>query len=221
VTFGGHLDQSMEFKGTTFAKIWRGLWELIFVLAGMAGNQVFEWSDLDSEIKTAGLKDVSGASCLSQRGALLIVPYRILLPLRTCTRYVCYGITAANCANDFRMVNGNMRHNWRSGKSILSSTASDFDKVCPCLAAYSYLNENLPIAYVTEQPQCMPAVDYTVFNHTDTVFLYSDRFAYTKETYNRPQKVWSFVSVSPFIASSNILLIEVSVKSSFSATSRP
>jgi len=30
------------------------------VFPGMAGNQVLEWSDLDSEIKTAGLKDVSG-----------------------------------------------------------------------------------------------------------------------------------------------------------------
>jgi len=36
-TFGGHLDRPMEFKG-------------------MAGNQVLEWVDLDSEIKTAGLK---------------------------------------------------------------------------------------------------------------------------------------------------------------------
>ena len=26
---------------------------------GMAGNQVLEWTDLDDEIKTAGVKDVS------------------------------------------------------------------------------------------------------------------------------------------------------------------
>jgi hypothetical protein len=67
VTFGGHLNQPMEFKGTSFAGIWQRSWELIFVLAGMAGNQVLEWSDLDSEIKTAGLKDVSGVSYLSTR----------------------------------------------------------------------------------------------------------------------------------------------------------
>jgi hypothetical protein len=67
VTFGGHPDQPIEFKGTQFAGIWRGLWELTFVLAGMAGNQVLEWSDLDSEIKTAGLKDVSGVSYFSTR----------------------------------------------------------------------------------------------------------------------------------------------------------
>jgi hypothetical protein len=28
------------------------------VFAGMAGSQVFDWVDLDSEIKTAGLKNV-------------------------------------------------------------------------------------------------------------------------------------------------------------------
>jgi hypothetical protein len=67
VTFGGHLNDSMQFKGTPFSGIWRGLWEFIFVLAGMAGNQVLEWSELDSEIKTAGLKDVSGISFLSTR----------------------------------------------------------------------------------------------------------------------------------------------------------
>jgi hypothetical protein len=31
---------------------------LTFAFAGMAGNQVLEWADLDTEIKTAGLKDV-------------------------------------------------------------------------------------------------------------------------------------------------------------------
>jgi hypothetical protein len=113
-----------------------------------------------------------------------------------------------------------MRHNWRSGKSIRYSTALDFDKVC--LAAYSWLDENLPIAYFSEQPQCMVAVDYTGFTYTDTIFLYSDRFAYKKDTYNRPQKVWDFVSVSPpSISSWNILLIEVSAKRHFSAMSRP
>ncbi len=34
-------------------------------LAGVAGSQMLEWSELDSEIKTAGLKDVSGVACLS------------------------------------------------------------------------------------------------------------------------------------------------------------
>jgi hypothetical protein len=156
---------------------------------------------------------------ISQRGASLTVSHRILLPLRNCTQCVCYGITAANCDNDFRVVNGNMRHNWRTGKSIRNSTASDFDKVC--LTAFSYVNQNLPIAYVSEQPQCMLAVDYAGFTYTDTVFLYSDRYPYTHETYNNPQKVWTFVSVSRFIASWNILLIEVSAKRHFSATRRP
>jgi hypothetical protein len=156
---------------------------------------------------------------ISQRGASLNVPHRILLPLRTCTRCVCYGITAANCDNDFRLVDGNMRHNWRTGKSIRNCTASDFDK--DCLTAFSYLNENLPIAYVSEPSECMLAVDYTGFTYTDTVFLYSDHFPYTKDTYNNPQQVWAFVSVTPFIASSNILLIEISGKRQFSATRKP
>lgn len=38
--FGGKPGLPMEYKG-------------------MAGNQVLEWADLDSEIKTANLKDVS------------------------------------------------------------------------------------------------------------------------------------------------------------------
>lgn len=59
-TFGANLNTSMEFKGTPFVGRWRGLRELIYVRVGMAGNQVLEWSDLDSEIKTAGLKDVNG-----------------------------------------------------------------------------------------------------------------------------------------------------------------
>ena len=33
---------------------------LTFAFAGTAGNQVLLWTDLDSEIKTAGLKDVRG-----------------------------------------------------------------------------------------------------------------------------------------------------------------
>ncbi|KAH9988078.1 hypothetical protein BJV74DRAFT_839926 [Russula compacta] len=37
-TFGGHMDRPIEFKG-------------------MAGSEVLEWPDLDSEIKTAGLKN--------------------------------------------------------------------------------------------------------------------------------------------------------------------
>jgi hypothetical protein len=61
-----------------------------------------------------------------------------------------------------------MRHNFRTGKSICNSTASDFDKFG--LAAYSYANLNLPIAYVTEPSQCMLTVDYPGFTYTDTVF---------------------------------------------------
>ncbi|KAF8270054.1 hypothetical protein EI94DRAFT_1723741 [Lactarius quietus] len=94
--FGGNLSQPIQYKG-------------------MAGNQVLEWADLDTEIKTAGLKDDP------------LAPPDLL-------------------------VNGDMRHNWRS--------------------AYSFFNENAPIAYVSELPQY--------------------RFPYTAETYNNPQNLWLF-----------------------------
>jgi len=95
-TFGGHLDLPIEYKG-------------------MAGNQVLEWFYLDSEIKTAGLKNDP------------LAPPDLL-------------------------VDANMRHNWRT--------------------AYSSLDENIPIAYRSEQPHY--------------------RFAYTKATYNNPQALWIF-----------------------------
>ncbi|KAI9513403.1 hypothetical protein F5148DRAFT_3736 [Russula earlei] len=97
VTFGGHPDQSIEYKG-------------------MAGTQVLEWVALDTEIKTTGLKDDP------------LAPPDLL-------------------------VNAGMRYNSRS--------------------AYSFFDENLPIAYVSEPPQF--------------------RFPYTAETYNNPEKVWTFV----------------------------
>ncbi|KAH9955472.1 hypothetical protein BC827DRAFT_1271685 [Russula dissimulans] len=102
-TFGGHPDLPIEFKG-------------------MAGNQVLEWADLDSEIKTAGLKNDP------------LAPPDLL-------------------------VDANMRHNWRT--------------------AYSFFDENTPIAYRSEQPHY--------------------RFAYTKETYNNPQALWIWSSVSVFM----------------------
>ncbi|KAI0267484.1 hypothetical protein BC834DRAFT_982168 [Gloeopeniophorella convolvens] len=101
--FGGNPHQSIQYKG-------------------MAGNQVLEFADLDSEVKTAGLKDDP------------LAPPDLL-------------------------VNSNMRHNWRAGT----------------LQAYSYLNEKVPIAYVSEQPQL--------------------RFQYTIDTYNNPQNLWTFASV--------------------------
>lgn len=96
--FGGRPGRSMEFKG-------------------MAGNQVLEWTDLDSEIKTAGLKNDP------------LAPPDLL-------------------------VSGNMRHNWRT--------------------AYSYFDEDTPIAYFSEPPTL--------------------RFPYTADTYNNPQNLWIFAA---------------------------
>ena len=45
-----------------------------------------------------------------------------------------------------------MRHNWRTGKRVYRiTTVPESGR----LAAYSFFDEGLPIAYVSEQPQCM------------------------------------------------------------------
>ncbi|KAJ7216649.1 hypothetical protein GGX14DRAFT_51621 [Mycena pura] len=88
---------------------------------GMAGNQVLEWFDIDSEIKTANLKDDP------------LAPADLL-------------------------VSGDMRHNWRT--------------------AWSFFDEQKPIAYVSELPQL--------------------RFPYTPETYNNPQNLWLFAEKKLF-----------------------
>ncbi|KAL0946153.1 hypothetical protein HGRIS_012416 [Hohenbuehelia grisea] len=100
--FGGRPGQEIQFKG-------------------MAGNQVLEWADLDTEIKTAGVK-----------GDPLAPPDLL--------------------------VSGNFRHNWRT--------------------AWSFFNEQVPIAYLAE---------FGKF-----------RFAYTKDTYNNPQNLWTFASQKLF-----------------------
>ena len=53
----------------------------------MVGTQVLEWTDLDSEIKTAGLKDVSGFPSIIPCG--LIVSDRTLLLLQICMSRLC------------------------------------------------------------------------------------------------------------------------------------
>lgn len=100
--FGGKPSEKMEFKG-------------------MAGNQVLEWADLDTEIKTAGMKSDP------------LAPPDLL-------------------------VSGNFRHNWRT--------------------AWSFFDENTPIAYVSELPRF--------------------RFPYTRDTYNNPQNLWSFAVTKLF-----------------------
>jgi len=100
--FGGKPLENVEFKG-------------------MAGNQVLEWFDIDSEIKTANLKDDP------------LAPADLL-------------------------VSGDFRHNWRT--------------------AWSFFDENEPIAYVSELPKF--------------------RFPYTLETYNNPQNLWLFAEKTLF-----------------------
>ncbi|EJD02041.1 uncharacterized protein FOMMEDRAFT_141224 [Fomitiporia mediterranea MF3/22] len=100
--FGGKPGETMEFKG-------------------MAGNQVLEWADIDTEIKTANLKDDP------------LAPPDLL-------------------------IDGDFRHNWRT--------------------AWSFLDENVPIAYKSELPKL--------------------RFPYTKDTFNNPQNLWIFAASQIF-----------------------
>jgi hypothetical protein len=56
--------------------------------------------------------------------------------------------------------------------------------------AYSVLDESVPIAYLSEQPQCMyPKLPSRACND---VLQHIDRFPYTVETYNNPQNLWLF-----------------------------
>ncbi|KZT64325.1 hypothetical protein DAEQUDRAFT_39563 [Daedalea quercina L-15889] len=100
--FGGKPNETMQFKG-------------------MAGEQVLEWADIDSEIKTAGLQDDP------------LAPPDLL-------------------------VNADFRHNWRT--------------------AYSWTDEEIPIAYYSDLPQL--------------------RFPYTPDTYMNPQALWIFAAEQIF-----------------------
>ncbi|KAH9834923.1 uncharacterized protein C8Q71DRAFT_132075 [Rhodofomes roseus] len=100
--FGGKPGETMQFKG-------------------MAGEQVLEWYDIDSEIKTAGLQDDP------------LAPPDLL-------------------------VNADFRHNWRT--------------------AYSWEDEEIPIAYYSDLPQL--------------------RFPYTPDTYMSPQALWIFAAEQIF-----------------------
>ncbi|KAF5384319.1 hypothetical protein D9615_003317 [Tricholomella constricta] len=120
--FGGKPGEKMEFKG-------------------MAGNQVLEWADLDTEIKTAGLKSDP------------LAPPDLL-------------------------VSGNFRHNWRTAWSF-------FDENRPIGNRVTFMFTKLPsdklchsTAYVSELPRF--------------------RFPYTKDTYNNPQNLWTFVASKLF-----------------------
>ena len=64
----------------------------------MAGGEVLEWTDLDSEIKTAGLKDVSSCSSPATTHSLIFLD-RIHLLLRICMAFSCHGGNSADPGN--------------------------------------------------------------------------------------------------------------------------
>ena len=57
--FGGKPGENVEYKGMR-TSIGLPINCRCAAFIGMAGNQVLEWADLDTEIKTANLKNVSG-----------------------------------------------------------------------------------------------------------------------------------------------------------------
>jgi hypothetical protein len=56
--FGGNPSRPIQYKGSSLSTSLRGEWTFTFDFAGVAAGQVLEWTQLDTEIKTAGLKDV-------------------------------------------------------------------------------------------------------------------------------------------------------------------
>jgi len=102
IIFGGKPGEAMEYKG-------------------MAGNQVLEWADIDSEIKTAQLKND---------------------PL----------------APPDLIINGNLRHNWRT--------------------AYSFLEPSLPIAYVSERARLRFPYTNETYNNPQNLWTFAAKVAF-------------------------------------------
>ena len=67
VVFGGNQSRPIEYKGALPSCDIGGRRMLVLtgLFAGMAGMQVLEWVDFDSQIKTAGLKNVKETYFLS------------------------------------------------------------------------------------------------------------------------------------------------------------
>ena len=78
---------------------------------------MLEWVELDSEIKTAGLKNVSGRIYFT-------VPFVDCPHIgSSCPTGLVSPVFAIDSEGgltnlDHRLVSGNMRHNWRTGKPI-------------------------------------------------------------------------------------------------------
>ena len=91
-------------------------------IAGMAGNQVLEWFDIDSEVKTANLKDVSCQPPPAHLSAMLSVCVRRTLwrpPI--CSSARTSGEQRRSILSEHADANGNgnaTSHNWRIGESL-------------------------------------------------------------------------------------------------------
>jgi hypothetical protein len=99
------------------------------------------------------------------------------------------GVTYATQSRLHRMVNATMTLNWRTGKRIFGIVTVPESRGP---TAYSYFNDQVsPIAYVSEQPECMYPMSLGCA--CNDALMDIDRFPYTADTYSNPEKLWLFV----------------------------
>ena len=83
--FGGKPGEPMQYKGLSSRNSYAAhSTELRVEHSGMAGNQVLDWVDLDTEIKTANLKNVSVVFWFESRAQYPSFVYRIRWRRLTC-----------------------------------------------------------------------------------------------------------------------------------------
>jgi len=160
------------------------------VLIGVAGGQVLGWTDLDNEIKTAKLKNVSGnASFVALR--LLIAQNRN--SLRSCTTTVLILEDSADppCAAS------SMRRCILIGEPVSRSVELQFRD-------FSTRMVSQPIAgVISRHRSILNPINHRVYRDSLLVKPCSCtltppclvRLNYTHQTYNNPQENWLYVSV--------------------------
>ena len=97
--FGGKPGEKIEFKGNYLSSVRNTIYGYSQTVStlGMAGNQVLEWADLDSEIKTAEVKNVSSFTPIFRVLNWLLITLRIPWHLPICKP--CLDVIQFTCAN--------------------------------------------------------------------------------------------------------------------------
>ena len=160
----------------------------------MAGTQVLEWVNLDTEIKTAGLKDVSGVPFpqwpvhwpsrighpCSSRSVCAILFVEEIAYLSSIRHAGWSTLTCAIIGGPVMLIHrsATIQFSWWPHQLIASSTRT------------FRLHMSLSHHNVRKKLLCFETL--RVLIHALDV----DRFPYTMDTYNNPQNVWAFVWVS-------------------------